>query len=871
VTATKVPGERVVAPALGDWGRYLPTVDDLLARPASGSCDIYSAFGVTKVRFPSGRRWLHARFELGLHYARYVRQRWTTLTGAELRDRREYVQTLERLGFSFAFAPHREGGPAEIVALFASSPTNPAARAAPLAGAGGLAVGELVRQWLDPSATTVNHMAAVGVVSLGLFLVRLHEARREIERARGAIPLCIGGWGTRGKSGTERLKAALFHSLGCEVLVKTTGCEAMLIHCLPGLPGSEVFIYRTYDKATIWEQRDLLRLAERFGVDVFLWECMALNPEYVAMLEQQWMRDDFCTLTNAYPDHENIQGPAGIDIPRVMTRFIPPERTLFTAEEQMLPIWTRAAAATQTKLVEVRWRDHALLPSDLLARFPYDEHPRNIALVVKLAEELGIERDVALKEMADWVVPDLGVLKTYPEATWRGRRLVFSNGMSANERTGFLNNWVRCGFDRHQPDDVGEWIVTVVNNRADRVSRSMVFADIVVEDARAHTHVLIGTNLAGLSGFIGTSLASALATLTLFHDDESALAAHAQVGLCTARASRALAQLKLGTLGPARLAAEALAMARGLGHEGAAPEAALFAAVFADASAESGRSLATARVHTARTLATPLAEFATALGAHGPDAVAHLTELTARHLVFRRWHEELAPACAGDTQARHLHEQRFRDLYRQVFLATLVPLWNAAQSGDQIVDAIARLCPPGFRVRIMGIQNIKGTGLDFAYRWVHFDRTVRTARALADSCGPTALRLARDLDAEGTGVLDCVVAEQALGRAAASHGEPERSMFAALHKRMGERRADKERALVNDNGARGLSWKAAIEKLLDVWDGIPRLWRARRVMNDLVAGRLSHASAAEQMRDLMKRQKGGWLFARINKRRAVPD
>jgi hypothetical protein len=102
---------------------------------------------------------------------------------------------------------------------------------------------------------------AVGVF-LALFLGRLILATREVERARATIPLLIGGWGTRGKSGTERKKSALFHALGCEVFTKTTGCEAMFIHSVPSQKPLELFIYRPYDKATIWEQRDMLLLAQ---------------------------------------------------------------------------------------------------------------------------------------------------------------------------------------------------------------------------------------------------------------------------------------------------------------------------------------------------------------------------------------------------------------------------------------------------------------------------------------------------------------------------------------------------------------------------------------------------------------------------------
>src|SRR5260370_41168307 len=106
----------------------------------------------------------------------------------------------------------------------------------------------------------------------------------------------------------------MFHGLGSETLVKTPGCEAMFIPAVPGLPAREVFIYRPYDKATVWEQREVLSLARRLGVRVFLWECMALQPDLVNLLQSQWMRDDCSTITNAYPEPGHVRAPAALDV-----------------------------------------------------------------------------------------------------------------------------------------------------------------------------------------------------------------------------------------------------------------------------------------------------------------------------------------------------------------------------------------------------------------------------------------------------------------------------------------------------------------------------------------------------------------------------
>ncbi|MEM9492104.1 MAG: hypothetical protein AAGC55_23355, partial [Myxococcota bacterium] len=354
-----------------------------------------------------------------------------------------------------------------------------------------------------------------------IFILWAHWRRRRLARSRDAIPLSIGGWGTRGKSGTERLKAGLFHGLGYQVLAKTTGCEAMFIHSGPGQQPMEVFIYRPYDKATIWEQAAMLDLASGVDTEVFLWECMALNPRYVEILQHDWMHDDIATLTNAYPDHEDVQGPAGSDVAEVIGRFIPKHSTLITSEVNFLPLFNHVAAQRDTVMYDVPAFRADLIPGDVLDLFPYREHPHNIALVARMAEELGIDPHLAVVTMAEHVVPDLGVLKAYGPILARGRRLTFVNGMSANERTGFLNNWRRLALgDLDADEDPAALVVTVVNNRADRISRSQVFAEMMVRDVAADRQVLIGTNLKGLRSYLENALTTFLGERLIVQDSD---------------------------------------------------------------------------------------------------------------------------------------------------------------------------------------------------------------------------------------------------------------------------------------------------------------------------------------------------------------
>ena len=57
-----------------------------------------------------------------------------------------------------------------------------------------------------------------------------------------------------------------------------------------------------------------------------------------------------------------------------------------------------------------------------------------------------------------------------------------------------------------------------------------------------------------------------------------------------------------------------------------------------------------------------------------------------------------------------------------VFFATLVALEDYHMSGDRIIERTCDDTPSHFYNRIVGLPNIKGTGLDVAYRWLGLRR-----------------------------------------------------------------------------------------------------------------------------------------------------
>ena len=91
-------------------------------------------------------------------------------------------------------------------------------------------------------------------------------------------------------------------------------------------------------------------MASRLKSDVFLWECMGLEPEYVRIMQRDWMKDNICTITNTYPDHEDIQGPGAVDVARSIADFIAPKSKVLTAEENMFPILSDKSQDMQSRI-----------------------------------------------------------------------------------------------------------------------------------------------------------------------------------------------------------------------------------------------------------------------------------------------------------------------------------------------------------------------------------------------------------------------------------------------------------------------------------------------------------------------------------------
>lgn len=675
---TQVPGEPLYLPEEGGYRPYLPLVDHMLSIvQKKRSFLFYTSEGITTVKPPEGVwKRLRAKSHLTFHFSSFAERRnWRMDSSWEPS---QYVKSLQALGFKFQFQPYddRAEKDSAVTRFFPAF--------------------AFFQDWEPFISYVLASKVSILGLSFCLIIVSLHffwqhiRNYRALKITRRSLPLVVGGWGTRGKSSTERLKGALINELGFSIFSKTTGCEAMVAFAGSYQKMHEIPYYRPYEKVTILEQVKATFLASKFKSDVMLWECMALRPDYVKIIQQQWMRNDLSTLTNAFPDHEDFQGPAGYNIAETLASFILQQRPLLTAEEQMLPYFQADAREKEAKLETVGWLEQGLLTNDVLDRFPYLEHPQNIALVLKMAEHFNVPPAVALKEIADNVLPDIGALKVYPTVSLNFRSLQFINGMSANEEYACLSNWYRVGLDQLSPP--GVWICALINNREDRIARSRVFAQLLINNINADKYFVVGSNINGFMGFAKTAWLEFINTLPLSHNPQAHLEklAH-KLRICFTTEDLEQRLVAMGAVG--------------------------FKGDFFNL--EALRNFLEQQEHPAI------------------DGLLHFHQENIKML------EEYNSLY--DKLDKKTDEKDFKNTLTKWFMSKFILPKRNDLSGDEMISWVCEHTPPHYLNKIMGIQNIKGPGLEFVHRWQEWEKCYHAGELLLNPLPHKVLQGFRDL------------------------------------------------------------------------------------------------------------------------------
>ena len=84
-----------------------------------------------------------------------------------------------------------------------------------------------MERWFDATGSGIVELGIIVATLLGFCVAAVLLKQQSFLRQRARIPLVIGGWGTRGKSGSERKKAALLQALAVTRPMKTASRSAV--------------------------------------------------------------------------------------------------------------------------------------------------------------------------------------------------------------------------------------------------------------------------------------------------------------------------------------------------------------------------------------------------------------------------------------------------------------------------------------------------------------------------------------------------------------------------------------------------------------------------------------------------------------------
>ena len=316
----------------------------------------------------------------------------------------------------------------------------------------------------------VSSFAVLALLTVAFVGGTLAEFRRHQQRIR-AVPHRIHVNGTRGKSSVTRLIGAGLRAGGLRTLTKVTGTFPRLILT----DGSDIPVHRKA-AATILEQLNIVRFALERDTEVLVIECMALDPDYQRITEEQMIHATLAVFTNIRLDHTDVMGRTLDEIGASMANTMPRGGRMLTSEDENIELVRRLAKERGTELIETHAEDAK--PEDL-AGFRYIEHRENVALALAVCKELGVDRQTALEGM--WAaIPDAGVL-TRSEVKEGEKTTTFFNAFAANDPDSSLLIWNKLRDEGHLQ---GERFV-LLNSRPDRQDRSEQLAHLVAHDLRA--------------------------------------------------------------------------------------------------------------------------------------------------------------------------------------------------------------------------------------------------------------------------------------------------------------------------------------------------------------------------------------------------
>lgn len=311
----------------------------------------------------------------------------------------------------------------------------------------------------------------LSVCTVTYFFVR----KRLFEKKRDKLKNIIHVNGTRYKSSITEIITHMLQDSGVRTIGKTTGTYPTVFQ----MDGKKSLIKRR-GPANIGEQVEIVLKHITSSTQALVVECMALNPRYQQVSQQQMLKANIGIITNVKIDHIEEMGDNLETVCLNLCQTVPQNGVLITGEKkaELREIMRKICEERNTTFV---YADVNQLEDRVKEQLSEELLLENVAIVLEVANILAIDEQVVLTTLESF---SRTIKNTYAKKVGE-TDYVFCDLFAVNDVDSTKQH-----FEKIAPSYTEFEKAVLLSHRADRVDRTMHFLDFLDSELAQKLDVL---------------------------------------------------------------------------------------------------------------------------------------------------------------------------------------------------------------------------------------------------------------------------------------------------------------------------------------------------------------------------------------------